>query len=185
MFYQDYRWQNGIPYGIAPHSDEKGYKITMDPYRKRICIELYGAALPQSIYDSALLDFRHLRRPELSAWQKSVFADRGHELICLLRDQEDHLLFVETHHFVEDLCRQCQIHSLHGIHLSTQKMFYTLLGDPFDGVVLFDANSHPVCFKRYKFDKESQQFTELLEESWNGEFLPGLAGSGTNPNSLS
>lgn len=164
--YRDYVWKDGIPYGIG--EEETGYKIVMDPYRKRICVEHYaGEAIPKIIYDSALLDFRHLKSPEHAAWQKTTVRETVDEAVCLIRDQNDRLLFIETHFFVEHLCRECRVTSLHGIPLSHHKMFYTHLNDPFDGVILYDAHAHPVMCKRYRFDEESQQFTDLLEARWD------------------
>ncbi len=165
--YRDYIWKGGIPYGVEA-VETLGYKIAMDPYRKRICIERYTEnALPEPIYDSALLDFRHLKQPELAAWQKSLVSESDREMVCLIRDQNDRLLFIEKHLFQDDLCRACRVTTLHGISLSTHCMFYTALGDPFDGVVLYDAHEHPVMVKRYQFDEASRQFTQLLEEAWD------------------
>lgn len=165
--YRDYIWKMGLPYGVEPVEGSEGYKIVMDPYRKRVCIEHYTLkAIPDIIYDSALLDFRHLRQPEHAAWQKSVVSETKDQVVCLIRDQNDRLLFIETHAFTDNLCRSCRVTSPHGIELSRHQMFYTLLNDPFDGVILYDSHGHPVMCKRYTYDKESQQFTQLLEESW-------------------
>jgi len=39
------------------------------------------------------------------------------------------------------------------------------------GGVLYDANEHPVMFKKYEFDELTNGFSELLEEQWNMQHL--------------
>ena len=56
--------------------------------------------------------------------------------------------------------------------LSVHRMYYTHLGDPFNGVILFDAIDKPVMFKRYEFDNETCQFSNLMEEQWDMESFP-------------
>jgi hypothetical protein len=183
IYYSDYIWKGGIPYGIG-EKGKWGYKIVMDPYRKRICIEFAKEKeIPSLIYDSALLDFRHLKQENHQGWQKEIVQETEKTVVCLIRDQNDRLLFIETHHFTSDVCRLCCVTSLHGVVLSIHKMFYTSLGDPYDGVALYDVQNRLVMCKRYVFDSGSRQFTELLEEHWDArrldaplrEFLIALA----------
>lgn len=183
-YYRDYRWEDGVPVGLQAvdeiaHLDT--YKIVSDPYYKRISIEKYvQGKFSEVIYDSQLLDFRHLKSPEQTAWQKLPIEEDQEKTICLIRDQNDRVLFVETHHFSGLLCRECRVETPQGILLSTHRMYYSLLHDPFDGVVLFDTNRHAVMVKKYTFDKDTGEFATLLEESWRNldaqNFLQQRAG---------
>lgn len=170
-YYKDYIWKDGIPYGLDPIEEitkTDSYKIIMDPYRKRISIESYlKGQFSTIVYDSILLDFRQLRQPEQTAWQKIPITETPELMVCLIRNEDDRVLFTETHIFVNDLCRECRVSAPHGIPLSLHKMLYKSLGDPFNGVILYDQNEHPVMYKRYEFDEITQQFTTLLEEEWN------------------
>lgn len=170
-YYRDYYWKDGAPRGCEPIEEitqGDSYKIVADPYNKRISIERYmRGQFFTVVYDSALLDFRQLRKPEQTAWQKLPITENVDMTVCLIRNQDDRIIFLETHYFVDSLCRQCQVSSPHGIPLSTHRMYYKILGDPFDGVVLFDHHDHPVMCKHYEFDEITQQFTTLLEEQWD------------------
>lgn len=171
--FKDYFWKEGIPYGIEVADSVSAtqgltYKIIMDPYRKRISIESYRQGqFSAVVYDSALLDFRHLKAAEQTAWQKIIIYEGDDGMRCLIRNQEDRLLFVETYLFQEGLCRECRVVSAHGVPLSLHRMFYTALHDAFNGVILYDQNSHPVMSKRYEVDKDTSEFTTLLLEDWN------------------
>lgn len=170
-YYKDYYWKDGTPHGIQPIEEiakTDSYKIIMDPYKKRISIESYlKGQFSSTLYDSHLLDFRQLKKPEQTAWQKIPINESSDITLCLIRDQDDRVLFIETHVFIENLCRECRVNTPHGIPLSVHKMIYKHLGDPFDGVVLYDHNEHPVMYKRYEFDEKEQQFTTLIEEQWD------------------
>lgn len=170
-YYCDYCWKEGSPQGVQEAeniSQGDTYKIVSDPYHKRLSIEKYVLGQFSSlIYDSILLDFRHLRKPEQTAWQKLPILEEPQRMVCLIRNQDDRVLYIETHLFEKHLCRSCRVESPQGILLSTHQMFYTALGDPFDGVLLFDAQDKPVMRKSYEFDETAQQFTTLLEENWN------------------
>lgn len=175
-YYREYVWREGIPYGIGEVAREPkvtSYKIPMDPYRKRIAIERYcGEVFESLIYDSALLDFRHLKPAEQSAWQKVILSDSGQQMVAAIYNHDDRLILIETYCFEQRLCRSCISTSGHGIKLSEQKIYYKALGDAFNGVILFDSHSHPVMCKRYACDEpagEFSEFTDLLEELWDGE----------------
>lgn len=165
--YSDYRWKEGFPIGTSPLEESlpsNHYKIVSDPYHKKISIEKYAdKQFIETIYDTALLDFRSFKRPELTAWQKEVVSEGA---MCLIRNQDDRIVFLETYQFVDHLCRQCEVKSPHGITLSIHRMYYQSLGDSFNGVVLYDSNERPVMLKKYEFDLERQLFTTLLEEQW-------------------
>lgn len=171
--YQDYFWKEGIPYGIRAaadpqNSEDPTYKIVMDPYRKHISIEKYWQLEFQGIiYDSCLLNFRHLKNDETRAWQKTTILESLEKTICHLRDQDDRLVFQETYLFDNHLCRECRVDSPHGISLSIQRMYYKTLNDSFNGLILFDQNAHPVIFKHYEWDEQTQEFTDLIEANWN------------------
>ncbi len=175
IYYKDYLWKEGIPYGVMPLEIPTGeyYKIPMDPYRKYISIEKYlNGALQKIIYDSVLIDFRKLKQADHTAWQKTVISESPEKTICLLRDQNDRVIFEEIHSFKEAFCKECLLKSAHGIPLSIHRMSYTKLGDPFNGVILFDLNEHPVMLKHYEADGETGEFTLLLKEDWSPSLLP-------------
>jgi hypothetical protein len=168
--YRDYCWQDGSPLGLQEvdlSSQGECYKIVSDPYHKRISVEKYAQGqFTRVVYDSIFLDFRHLRKPEQTAWQKIPVSEEPHRTLCLIRNQDDRVLYRETHYFEGSLCRSCRVESPQGILLSTHSMSYTHLGDPFDGVTLFDAEGKVVLVKRYEYDAEALQFTTLLTEDW-------------------
>lgn len=167
--YLDYFWENGMPNGIYPvdnQRNENTFTIIMDPYRKRISVEKYKKEEFSSVvYDSSLLDFRKLKPVHQVAWQK-IMVSKDQSLI---RDQDDRVVLFESYIFHDDLCRECRISSPHGLFLATQKMYYESLGDPFNGVILYDRQDYSVMLKRYETDKHSGMFTKLLEENWNGK----------------
>jgi hypothetical protein len=184
-YYKEYFWKEGTPIGLDPvdeHFSGERYKIVADPYRKRISIEKYqGFDFVSIIYDSALLNFRDLKKPENAAWQKTPGqvpanfnlknlaqrVENPEELVCsFIRNQDDRLLFIEFCLFSKNLCRECYIYSPHGLPLSLHKMYYVHLADPFNGVVLYDMNAHSVMMKRYEFDESTQLFTTLIDEDW-------------------
>lgn len=170
-FYRDYFWKGGIPYGLGNGQNtlqdmSEGYKIVSDPYHKRISVEKYSQGhLTEIIYDSAFLDFRHLKPNTQYAWHKEVIKESDTEAVAVIRNQDDRVVAIETYTFENGLCRSCQAHTPHGIPISTQKLYYTALGDPFNGVGLFDRNNKPVMQKKYGVDKEGE-FTNVLEETW-------------------
>lgn len=171
--YHDYFWKEGIPYGVKPVEDPlkslyETYKIVMDPYRKHITIEKYFQGdFTGVIYDSAFLNFRHLKNDTTRAWQKTIIHEAPNETVCHLRDQDDRLVFKETYRFEQNLCRECHVTSPHDIPLSIQRMYYKTFKDPFNGVVLFDQNKNPVMCKYYEFDENLNEFTELIETKWD------------------
>jgi hypothetical protein len=170
-FYRDYFWKGGLPYGIggeAAPPDSDAYKIVMDPYRKRVTLELYrNGAFNSILYDSLWLDFRHLKPEHQTQWQRETVSETRDGLVCLIRNHDDRVILKEETLYEGDLCRECRILSPQGIPLSIHKMTYTALNDPFDGVTLFDINRRPVMRKTYLFDEQSRAFTELLKEEWD------------------
>lgn len=170
--YRDYFWKEGIPYGLEPLNSEgqekECYKIVMDPYRKRISIEKYSNThFINTIYDSALLNFRHLNQIEQQSWQKIPMKENDQTMECLIRDQDDRVLFLETYSFEQNLCVQCVARSPQNIILSIQKMHYTYLGDEKNEVILYDINHHPVIQKLYEANPLTGEFTALIEENRN------------------
>lgn len=174
-YFLNYIWKNGIPYGIQPigKAGDLAYKIPMDPYRKRISIEKCCCGqFDQVIYDSAVFDFRHLKPMEQTAWQKVIVSESESASVAEIYNQDDRLVVIETYQFDKGRCRSCVARSPHGLVVSIQRMFYTALGDPFDGVVLWDNNEHPVMLKRYACDPASGEFTDVLEEVWDAASMP-------------
>ena len=171
-YYKDYYWKDGLPQGIQHIPEEiakegVSYKIPSDPYHRRLCIEKYnGESFVEVVYDSALFNFRHLHPVHQTAWQKTLIHETDTDSICHIRNQDDRLVLIENYRFEQGLCRECSTTSPHGILVSIQKISYTALGDPFNGVILYDSNDHAVMSKKYQFDVDSQEFTDLLEEQW-------------------
>lgn len=169
--FSEYLWKGGIPYGIQPidgdNLEQDSYKITMDPYRKRISIEKYKAGhFVTCIYDSVLLDFRHLKASVHAAWEKTTLSESPSETVCLIRNQDDRAVFIEKHLFEKGLCRECHVTSTQGVPLSIHRMSYISLGDLFNGVTLYDANAHKVMCKVYEIDADTGEFTKLINEAW-------------------
>ena len=172
-FFQSYGWSKGVPKGLgllepaAIASLECCYKIVDDPYHKRYSVERYHQGTFHSVpYDSQMMDFRHLKPQQQQAWQKQTLESDDDQIVCLVRDQNDRLVFVETNLFDGPLCRECRVCSPQGLFLSVHRMYYSQLGDPFDGVVLYDRQNVPVMFKKYACSEEGV-FTDLLEEQWD------------------
>jgi hypothetical protein len=172
LYYQDYYWRKGKPYGrhsVDPLQPFYSYKIVSDPYHKRYSIEKYRQGVFEKIiYDSIFLDFRHLNPVEQTAWSKEVLKEEQ-IMKCLLRNQDDRAVILETYYFEGVFCRLCQLSSIHGFLLSNQRMYYQALKDSFNGVILYDSEDRPVMKKTYRTNLETGEFTVLLSEEWNME----------------
>lgn len=170
--YLDYHWVNGKPYGTqtlekSPIEEQLSFRIVADPYYKRISVEKYkGSHFFETIYDSALLDFRHLKPVDQNAWSKEVIEQSPTQIVALLRNQDDRTLYIETCVFEGLRCRECRIQTVQQIPVSTHKMYYKALGDRFDGVVLYDNSGRPVMFKTYTVHPETGEFADLEKEEW-------------------
>jgi hypothetical protein len=167
--YRDYFWKNGKPYGIEKVDSKHfiSYKIISDPYYKRISIEKYHfGQFAQTVYDSIFLDFRHLKSPEHTGWQRDLLEEKENKIAYLLRNQDDRAILKEILEFQEHYCRSCMIESIHGILLSTHKMYYTILQDPFNGVILFDQENRVVMKKTYEINPLTEEFDRLISEEW-------------------
>jgi hypothetical protein len=169
--FQDYYWKEGKPYGrkeVDSSQTPYSYKIIVDPYYKRFSIEkYYFAKFDRVIYDSYLLDFRHLTLKDQMAWQREVLREEKDLSVCLLRNQDDRAILIETLLFEGEQCRECTTRSVHGIDLCIHRMYYRSLQDRFNGVVLYDNEGHPVMMKMYETDPLTGEFTNLLFEEWN------------------
>lgn len=174
--YRSYFWKMGKPYGreaVNPEEASASYKIVVDPYYKRFSVEKYQFVhFDKVIYDSCLLDFRHLTLKDQIAWQRETLSEEADQTVCLLRNQDDRAILIETLMFDQNLCRACKMSSIHGVQLSTHRMFYRSSQDPFDGVVLYDLEERPVMMKLYEIDEQTGEFTNLISEEWNMETVP-------------
>lgn len=168
--FKDYDWNNGRPTGldiVDPAAAPLSYKIVSDPYFKWITIEKYHyAAFKETVYDSALLNFKKLTEVDQTAWRREVLSEEGQRINTLLRNQDDRAILFETLHFERERCRQCVTTSIHGMLLCRHRMYYRSFDDPFDGVVLYDRESKPVLTKLYEYDASTGEFTTLIKESW-------------------
>ena len=173
--YEDYYWKNGKPYGlkaIDPSATPLSYKIVVDPYYRRFSVEKYRFNhFDKLLYDSYLLDFRHLKPMNQTAWQKEQLSHENDIISCLIRNQDDRTILKETHYFEQGRPRLCKIESVHGTPLSTHRIFYADLGDSFNGVTLFDLEERIVMTKKYAIDSSTHEFTELLEECWDMQHM--------------
>jgi hypothetical protein len=176
--FRDYYWNAGKPYGIEnihPSQISPSYKIVSDPYYKHISIEKYrDDHFEKVIYDSFLLDFRHLTLKDQIAWEREILKEEKNQTICLLRNQDDRVILIETLSFEQNLCRTCLTSSVHGIPLSIHRTYYRYFEDPFDGVVLYDFEGRPVMMKIYETDQKTGEFTQLLTEEWNMQIPPPM-----------
>lgn len=167
--YKDYYWKNGKPYGreTAVSTEGKTYRIVVDPYYRRFSVEEYwNGNFGKLVYDSALFDFRILRKPEYAAWHKEELDEEN----SLIRNEEDRVVLIESYLFEEDLCRSCLIATPYAIPVAYQRMFYVKLGDSFNGVILHDAEHKLVMKKVYNLN-EAGEFGELVSETWEPEKL--------------
>ncbi|MEX1012923.1 MAG: hypothetical protein WD595_03135 [Waddliaceae bacterium] len=163
--YLSYSWKNGTPYGISsvesPKKDQVTFLILSDPYLKRISVEkCIGGLFESLIYDSYLLDFRKLRPEFQLAWGRESL----NEGVNLVRDQDDRVVVKEICTFDGNRCRQCDLYSPHGFLLGIQMIHYKELGDPYNGVTLYDALHQPVLIKKYSLNTETGFFDKLEEE---------------------
>lgn len=158
--FNSYFWKEGKPYGKDP--DEKGpFRIVVDPYYKRFSVELYeGSEFKKILYDSNLFDFRALKDPRQASWIKIALSPTE----SLLKNQEDRVVLKETYTFEQNRPRACLYSTPQGIPVAHHRISYTDLGDPFDGVTLYDIHDVPVMRKKYALN--NGEFGELLEESW-------------------
>lgn len=169
VYYRDYIWKDGLPYGVdpVPESAQISYKVLSDPYHRQVFIEKYvDGRFSSLIYDSRLLNFRKLNPQNQTAWERTIVSETEERIVAHIRNEDDQLIVIETMDYVDGLCRLCRLESPQGIFLSEHRMHYKCLGDAYDGVAMFDSNDHQVLLKKYTFDEESRQFTDLLTESW-------------------
>lgn len=177
-YYKDYFWKEGKPFGIDeinPSQTASSYKIVSDPYLKRLSIEKYHYQFfDKIIYDSLLLDFRQLSVKDQTAWEREMIKEDEGQSFCLLRNQEDRVILIETLTYESNYCRSCLISSVHHTPLSIHRMYYRELHDPFDGVVLYDMEKHPVMLKMYEINSITREFNQLLYEEWNMKICPSI-----------
>lgn len=171
--YLDYYWKSGKPYGKGktnPFESPVSYKIIADPYYKRISVEKYSfLTFDTVIYDSLLLDFRHLTLKDQIAWERITLKEENNKTTSLLRDQYDRSLFIEIVTFEGNQSKTCHVRSIHGISLCTHRMFYQEWQDPFNGVILYDNENRRVMQKIYEINLVTKEFTNIIKEEWNME----------------
>ena len=172
-YFRGYTWIKGVPRGIDPvevsyvQQEAELFKIVDDPYHKRYTIERYEKGrFHEVVYDSILLDFRHLKPAEQQGWTQETTVVDEDTVTLLIRNQDDRVIYLETHQFISTVCRECTIFSPQGLLLATNRMYYRSEGDASNGVVLFDRREQPVMYKLYETGEDGQ-FTELIEEQWD------------------
>lgn len=170
-YFTNYYWNKGKPIGIQeadPEMTAITYKIVPDPYHRRYSIEKYSfESFEKVVYDSFLLDFRYLEPLHQQAWEKEKIKESENTMTCLLKNQDDRFVLIETYYFEKNLCRRCEIQSIHQVPLAYNQMYYKELNDSFNGVILFDNENKPVMKKEYEIDLQTKEFTNLLKEDWN------------------
>lgn len=97
------------------------------------------------------------------AWQKEPLWEIGEKSAALIRNGDDRVILKEVYRFTDQICRECTIYTPQDHLVAVQKIYFVNLGDPFNGVILYDANDHVVMKKTYAVNEENQ-FTHLLEE---------------------
>ena len=163
-FCNDYYWHEGIP---KPIGDGKRYRVVSDPYHKWITIEKYrGDHLVEVVYDSHLLDFRSLKPLQQVGWRKEMIIESPNLVKQWLFNEDDRAILIEEMFYERGNCRKCRVLYPCGRLLTEHHLYYKSLKDPFNGVVLNDANAHPVMMRAYK-DFVDGEWTELLQESWS------------------
>ncbi len=169
LYYRDYLWKNGLPYGLHPCDEKKGdlYKVLSDPYHRVVFIEKYrDGQFNTLVYDSRLLNFRKLSPQTQTAWQRTVTTENDSLIVSEIRNEDDQFIIKETMHFEGNLCRRCTLTSPQGIFLGEHRMSYTYLGDKDNSVYLYDSNEHCIMYKEYVFNEEELQFSDLIKECW-------------------
>lgn len=166
MNYQDYRWKDGIPYGIS--LPEKGtiftYRLFQDPYRKRFSVEEYEkGAFKRVVYDSGSFDFRVLFKEEDAAWQREILEEDPTVMRSIIRNMEERIILIEEHLYKDGICLGCKLYSPQGVFVGTQTVLDKERGDEFDGVKLEDATGRKVLQKKYAKDPVTGDFGALLE----------------------
>lgn len=160
-----------MPFGLSPVDPVNAplsYQIISDPYHKRFSIEKYCYGVWASVvYDSLLLDFRMLHPHAYQAWERfDLSIERENEQQALLKNEEGRVVLREHLFFRAGRCHTCLLYSVHGIFLAYHCLFYEAVGDPFNGVILYDTEGKPVMTKHYALDPMTEAFTTLLEEEW-------------------
>lgn len=162
MDYQDYRWKEGVPYGISLTETPSffTYRIFQDPYRKRFSVEEYEKGVfKRVVYDSGAFDFRILFKEEDAAWQREILAD-GRSII---RNMEERIILIEEHLYQKDICLGCKLYSPQEVFIGLQTVMDQERGDAFNGVKLEDATGRKVLQKKYAKDPVTGDFGALLE----------------------
>jgi len=174
-YYKDYTWVDGVPHGISRLNNTNDmicYRIVIGPYKKRISLEKYcGDKFLETIYDSQFFDFRMLKPESQVGWNKIILEENENIQTCVIKDQDDRAVLLETYFFENKHCRYCHILLPTRVKIATQKLYYTILDDSLNGVVLFDTEKRPVTYKRYQAD-HTGNFTELIEEQWDMHKAP-------------
>lgn len=168
-YFRNYTWSKGKPQGEGTRSDlgnEPAYRIITDPYHKWYTVEEYADGLfRSSVYDSRLLDFRHLNPQSQVAWQEVPLRDTAEGKVYLIRNGDDRVIILEEFRFRAGRCEECRLLSPQGLYLGRHRMRYRDWGDAFDGVTLEDATGRRVMEKRYSLGPNGE-FEKVLVEEW-------------------
>ncbi len=160
----DYYWKDGVPHGIG---EGKNYRIVADPYKKWITIEKYkGDHLTEIVYDSHLLDFRTLDPIKQLGWRKEAIINSPNLVKQWIYNEDDRAILLEALIYERGYCRRCRVQYPCGRLLSQHHLYYKALKDPFNGLILNDANNHPVMKRTYA-DFQDGEWVDLQEETWH------------------
>jgi hypothetical protein len=163
-FYLKFSWKNGTPFGIDPVQGAVpvAYRVIKDPYRKRFSVERYHNLIYQStVYDSGVFDFRKLRSAEQKVWRREEI-EQG----ALIRDEDDRVILRERYFFLGDVCQELELRSAQDLLVARQTMYYSSLGDPFDGALLFDLEGGVILWKKYALESETNQWSHVISQGW-------------------
>lgn len=143
------------------------YKIVSDPYFKRMSIEKYlSGKFSEVIYDSAVLDFRHLQPIDQLGWEKERIEEDEKRAWFWIRNQDDRIILQEECLFEQGRCRECRIYSPFGSFLSYHRLFYIEMGDEFNGTLLIDCNDRPVFLREFESYNPIEGFHKPVREKW-------------------
>lgn len=166
LFFRDYRWKNGKPYGVDRSNGKEGiaFRLVSDPYQKWLSIEEYCEGIFRRIlYNSHFLDFRILKAAGgQPAWRR----ERINEVEGWIFNEDDRLILQERCCFEGVFCLECQIFYPGGPLIALEKMSYLERGDGFNGLVLYDISGRPVMRRTYRECIEGN-FEEFEKQEWD------------------
>lgn len=152
----DYYWNKGIPIGIK--GSKPCYRILREPFGRYYMIEqIKENKFEKVVYDSRQLDFSKLKERDQMGWCKETI---DHNQV-LIRDRDHFPKHIEKYFFQKNKPLHCELFSLQGSLIASQKIYYKSLNHAFNGVILFDSLGKQVIKKCYSVDVQDE-FLNLI-----------------------